>query len=188
MTDDELKALCESNARSCEANSSAIADLGRGMVRFSEESAAFRNELRSWVSVHNQISDDQGAELADLRTGSNLHDAQVTALRDAANADRQAFVEAMEADRAAALARADADRQEFRMAMEADRAKTEADSQAFRAALAEDRAKAEADRAEWQAGFQAQMEVIQRMLLEIRSTNGALSGLSDRVDNLEQAS
>lgn len=181
MTDDELKALCESNARSCEANSSAIADLGRGMVQFREDSAAFQAELRSWVQIHNQISDDQGAELSALRTDSSLHDAQVTSLRDAANADRQAFVDAMDADRQAATARADADRA-------AALARADTDRQAFREALEADRAKAEADRAEWRANFQAQMEVIQRMLLEVRSTNGAVSGLSDRVDGLEQAS
>ena len=144
MTDDELKELIASNARSAEANSSAIADLGRGMVQFREDSAAFQAELRSWVNVHNQISDDQGAEVADLRTSSNLHDAQITALRDAANADRQAFVEQAEADRAAALVRADADRKEFRDALAADRAKTDADratsDQRFEAQLKEIRA------------------------------------------------
>lgn len=170
MTDEELKALCESNARSAEANSSAIADLGRSMVQFRQDSAAFRNELRSWVNVHNQISDDQGAELADLRTGSNTHDEQVTALRDAANADRQAFVTQSEADR-----------QAFREALAADRAKAEANTQALREALEVDRARADADRTEWQASFQAQMEVMRSQLVE-------MSRVNRRLDNLEQAS
>ena len=177
MTDDELRELIASNARSCEANSSAIADLGRSMVQFREDSAAFRNELRSWVSTHNQISDDQGAEVADLRTGSNLHDAQVSALREAANADRQAFVEAMEADRAAALARADADRQEFRMAMEADRERAEAD-----------RATANADRAASDQRFEAQLEEIRAQGQQIRALLSALANTNGRVDTLEQAS
>ena len=50
------------------------------------------------------------------------------------------------------------------------------------------RAETIADRAEWRAGFDAQQEVLQRMLLELHSTNGAVAGLSDRVDGLEQAS
>jgi hypothetical protein len=36
--------------------------------------------------------------------------------------------------------------------------------------------------------FAAQQEVLQRLLLEVRSTNGAVAGLSDRVDGLERAS
>lgn len=152
MTDDELKALCESNARSTEANSSAIAALTRSMISFRDEMSSFRADLRQWVEVHNQISDDQGADLINLGTASNTHDAQVTALREAAIADRMAFREQAESDR-----------------------------RVFRDSLA-------ADRAQWQASFQAQQEVLQRMLLEVRSTNGAVSDLSDRVDNLEQAS
>lgn len=141
MTNDELKALCESNARSVQANSSAIADLGRGMVQFREAADAFTSELRSWVEVHNQISDDQGADLVRMDSADRTHDAQITAIREATNADRQAFVNQMNADR---------DRSDQR--------------------------------------FAAQQEILQRMLLEIRSTNGAVAGLSDRIDGLEQAS
>jgi hypothetical protein len=36
--------------------------------------------------------------------------------------------------------------------------------------------------------FAAQQEILQRLLLELRSTNGAVAGLGDRMDNLEQAS
>lgn len=36
--------------------------------------------------------------------------------------------------------------------------------------------------------FEAIQENIQRLFLELNSTNGAVSGLSDRVDTLEQAS
>lgn len=47
------------------------------------------------------------------------------------------------------------------------------------------KAEAQADRAQWQANFDAQQEVLQRLLLEIRSTNGELKQLGDRVTNLE---
>ncbi len=36
--------------------------------------------------------------------------------------------------------------------------------------------------------FEAIQENIQRLFLELHSTNGAVAGLSDRIDNLEQAS
>ncbi|PZO58059.1 MAG: hypothetical protein DCF15_05850 [Phormidesmis priestleyi] len=36
--------------------------------------------------------------------------------------------------------------------------------------------------------FEAMQETLQRLFLELHSTNGAVAGLSDRVDNLEQAS
>jgi cell division septum initiation protein DivIVA len=49
-------------------------------------------------------------------------------------------------------------------------------------------AQADASRAEWRANFNAQQEVIQTLLLEIRSSNGEISQLSNRVNNLEQAS
>ncbi len=67
-----------------------------------------------------------------MDTADRTHDAQITAIREAANADRQAFVNQMNADRA-----------------------------------------------EWRSGFNAQMEVLQRMLLEVRSTN-AVAQISDR--------
>lgn len=163
MTDDELKALCESNARSVQANSSAIADLGRGMVQFREAADAFTAELRSWVDIHNQISDDQGADLVRMDTADRTHDTQITALREAANADRQAFIDQMNADRE----RSDQHFESVRQASD----------QRF------NELKQDSDQR-----FAAQQEVLQRMLLEIRSTNGAVSGLSDRVENLEQAS
>lgn len=78
-------------------------------------------------------------------------------------------------------AKADADRERWQAAFEADRAE-------WQAALEADRARADADRAEWKAGFDAQQEIIQRMLLEIRSSNGAINQLSDRIDDLGQAS
>lgn len=36
--------------------------------------------------------------------------------------------------------------------------------------------------------FEAMQETLQRLFLELHSTNGAVAGLSDRVENLEQAS
>jgi DNA repair exonuclease SbcCD ATPase subunit len=91
-------------------------------------------------------------------------------LRNEAIADRQEFRTQAEADRA-----------EFRQQGEAFREALEADRLSFREALA-------SDRAEWQTSFNAQQEIIQRLLLEIRSTNGEVNQLGDRVDSLEQAS
>ena len=185
MTDDELKALCESNARSVQANSSAIADLGRGMVQFREAADAFTSELRSWVEIHNQISDDQGVDLVRMDTADRAHDAQITALREAANADRQAFINQMNADRERSdqhfeTVRQDSDQRFNELKQDSDQRFSELkqDSDQRFSELKQDS----------DQRFAAQQEVLQRMLLEIRSTNGAVSGLSDRVENLEQAS
>ncbi len=171
MANDELKALCESNARSIEANSGIIAELARTMIAFRDEMRSLGADLRSWVETHNQISDDQGGELTDLRTADRAHDAQVTAIRDAANADRQAFREQAEADRQASRERADGDRQAFINQMNADRERSD---QRFISL------KQDSDQR-----FAAQQEVLQRMFLELRSTNGAVAGLSDLIGNLE---
>lgn len=62
----------------------------------------------------------------------------------------------------------------------ADEASSE-NEQRFETLLAE----ARADRAEWQANFKAQQEIIQRLLLEVRSTNVEVKQIGDRVTNLE---
>jgi hypothetical protein len=109
-------------------------------------------------------------------------------LRNEGIADRQEFRTQAEADRAefrqqgeASRAALEADRAEFRQQGEAFREALEADRLSFREALA-------SDRAEWQTSFNAQQEIIQRLLLEIRSTNGEVKQLGDRVETLEQAS
>ena len=62
--------------------------------------------------------------------------------------------------------------------IQALRADAIADRLAFREEM-------QAARAEWQATFTAQQEILQRLLLEIRSTNGAVTDLGGRVDRLE---
>jgi hypothetical protein len=138
MTNNELQALAESTARTAEANAQGVAVLAKAISDFVKRTDEF-------VQRSTAISDDQGADLAALMTGQRSNDAQITALRQDAISDRQAFREQAEADR-----------------------------QAFRDAL-------EADRAEWQANFNAQMEIMRSQLLE-------MSRINRRIDNLEQAS
>jgi flagellar biosynthesis GTPase FlhF len=187
MTDDELRAIVESTARSTAANSDAIAELRAANsdaiaelraagLRTEESLNSFIQRVESWLEALQNVGDDQADDLANLTSNDAHLESLFNNLRGEAIADRLEF-----------RTQAEADRQAFRDALEADRAKSEADSQAFRDALEADRARSEADRAEWRASFDAQQEVIQRLLLEIRSSNGEISQLSDRVDNLEQA-
>lgn len=49
-------------------------------------------------------------------------------------------------------------------------------------------AEARADRDEWRAEFKAQQEILQTLLVELAKTNRNVSNLSERVNELEQAS
>lgn len=80
--------ICESNARSTEANAAAIGELSK--------------DFRGWLTLMRDISDDQGVQLDSLEESSEDHDAHVTALRadaiadrQSAAADRKAFQEAL---------------------------------------------------------------------------------------------
>lgn len=161
MTNDELKALCESNARAIAATNEGIGELKNTVDAFVRK----LDDEGLKVSLNTQMIDDglgdveaieEKADANALRLNTN--DRQIQSLIDGANSDRQAFREQAEADR-----------------------------REFRDALSADRARAEADRAQWQLNFDAVQEVLQRLLLEIRSTNGEVKQLGDRVDTLEQA-
>jgi predicted amino acid-binding ACT domain protein len=160
---ERIEQITESNARAIQANAEGISELKNTISEFWRRVDEHGLQIR----LINQIGDDQAGELAILLSSQADNDAQITALRQDAIADRLAFREQSEADR-----------QAFRDALEADRQKAETDRQAFREAL-------EADRAEWRAGFEAQQEVLQRLLLEIRSTNGEVKQLGERVSGLE---
>jgi hypothetical protein len=167
MTDDELRAIVESTARATAANSDAIsqntsliAELGAAGLRTEESLSRFAEHVDSWLEALRNATDDQADEQS---SRTDQIETLFNNLRGEAIADRLEF-----------RTQAEADRQAFRDALEADRA--------------EWRARADADRAEWQASFNAQQEVIQTLLLEIRSSNGEISQLSNRVNDLEQAS
>lgn len=158
MTNDELKTLCESNARAIQATNEQIAENDRVTTtkinNLADIVQAFIAKLDSEglkVTLVTQIADDIGGDVAYLEQQSNRQDVSITALRESANADRQAFGEQAEADRAA-----------------------------FREEMAAARAQADSDRAEWQSNFTAQMEAMRSQLVE-------MSRINRRLDNLEQA-
>jgi hypothetical protein len=206
MTDDELRAIVESTARATAANSDAIsqntsliAELGAAGLRTEESLSRFAEHVDSWLEALRNATDDQADEHSS-RTDqietlfNNLRGEAIAdrlEFRSQADADRQAFRDAIEADRA----RGDAERTENARRFDLLTAQADADRARGDAERAENArrfdlltAQADVDRAEWKASFDAQQEVIQRLLLEIRSSNGEISQLSNRVNDLEQAS
>lgn len=159
MTDDELRALVESNARSIAANSQQMAARDEATNRKIDNLAnivqAFVSKLDSEglkVTLITDVADDTAAEVNEIEKTVDNHSAAITVLREDAVADRAEF-----------RAQAEADRQAFREEMQAQR---EESDRRFNEQLAEVR---------------AQGEQIRALLSALATTNG-------RVDALEQAS
>jgi len=177
MTNDELKALVESNARAIEANAVRSADTDRKINNLADIVQAFIAKLDSEglrVTLITDVADDTAGEVLELERDTKRHNVSIEALRADAIADRQAF-----------KAQADADREAFRKEMAEARTKADADREAFRKEMAEARAKADEDRQRSDERFAAMQENIQRLFLEVRSTNVAVAGLSNQIDELE---
>ncbi len=166
MTDDELKALCESNAKAIQAmansTSSALQGTNATLDRIAAQQTTHTDEIDTLL----------GAVSSNEVACRELRQTVETLVSDVGEGNQR--FDNLRAD-------AIADRQSFREQAEADR-------QAFREAL-------EIDRAEWRQRFNAQQEVIQTLLAQLVATNqdvaqtkNNVSGLSDRVDGLEQAS
>jgi chromosome segregation ATPase len=149
-----------------EASLQATANICGSNARAIQANGEQIGELRNTVDAFIQKLDDEGLRVTLVTQMADDMGGDVSYLESEKNR-QDASIAALRED-------AIADRAEFRTQAEADR-------QAFRESL-------ESDRAEWRASFEAQQEIIQRLLLEIRSTNGEVRQLGDRVDNLEQAS
>ena len=164
MTDEELKALCESNARAITASSEQMRENDKATTakisNLADVVQAFIAKLDSdglKVTLFTKVTDDLADEALELEKTVNNHGTSITVLRQDAIKDRQAFREQAEADRAA-----------FKEEMQAARS-------------------------EWQQSFNAQQEVLQTLLGQMIATNqdvsqakNNISGLSDRVDDLEE--
>ena len=131
------------------------------------EASAQRQE-----SIDSQISRN-AEDIASLRAAGTQTDARINRLTDRAESNERRFE--------TLLSEAQADRAETRQLWNDAVTQMEADR-------AEARAQAEADRADNRQRFSAQMEVIQRLLVELVEMNRDNRRLRDRVDDLEQAS
>lgn len=148
------------NAQQIESNARAIQATNEGIGELTNTVDAFIRKLDDEglkVTLITEVADEIGGDVAYLERNVNRHDVSIDALRQDAIADRQAFRE-----------QAEADRQAFREALEADR---QVSDQRFE---------------ESNRRFEAMQETLQRLFLEVRSTNGAVAGLGGRVDDLEQ--
>lgn len=177
MTDDELRALVESNARSIAANSQQMAARDEATNRKIDNLAnivqAFIAKLDSEglkVTLITDVTDDTAAEVNELERTTNNHSAAITALREDAIADRAEFRE-----------QAEADRQAFKEEMKAIRTQADTDRQTFREEMQAQREESDRRFNEQLAEVRAQGEQIRALLSALATTNG-------RVDALEQAS
>ncbi len=162
MTNDELKALCESNAKAIQAlansTSTALQGTNATLDRIAVQRTTHTDEIDTLLGA---VSSNEVA-CRELRQ-------TVESLVSAIGEGNQRF-DNLRAD-------AIADRQAFR-----EQAETAiADRQAFREQAETDRQKADANQQNWQANFNAQMEVMRSQLVE-------MSRINRRLDNLEQAS
>lgn len=91
MTNDELKALCESNARAIAASNQAIATTNQGIDELKNTVAAFVQRLDDEglkVTLLRDISDDQAGELAYNSERIEDNEQRIQALRADAIAER----------------------------------------------------------------------------------------------------
>lgn len=91
MTNDELKALCESNARAIQAQGVSVAEVSKNVNRLNNTVAAFIEHVSSEglrVSVIQQSADDTADETIELERRANYSEASIEALRRDAIADR----------------------------------------------------------------------------------------------------
>lgn len=108
MTNDELKALCESNARAIQATNEGIGELKNTVT-------AFINRIDDQglqVRLITEISDDQAGDLASLDEQAEDTDIRFNNLRADAITDRLEFRAQAEADRAAFKEEMAAEREE----------------------------------------------------------------------------
>ncbi|MGB3768522.1 MAG: hypothetical protein WA947_18340 [Phormidesmis sp.] len=92
MTNDELKALCESNAKAIQAQGVSIAEVSTNVDRLSNTVAAFIDHVDSEglrVSIIQESADDTASETVELERRANYSEAAVEALRRDAIEDRK---------------------------------------------------------------------------------------------------
>ena len=130
MTDDELKALCESNAKAIQALANSTSSALQGT-----------NATLDRIAVQQATHTD---EIDTLLGAVSSNEIGIRALVEQMTESNQRF----DILRSEAIARQQRSDQRF----------------------------------------EAMQETLQRLFLELHSTNGAVSGLSDRIDGLEQAS
>jgi hypothetical protein len=127
MTNDELKALCESNARSIAATNEGISELRNTVSAFVRR----LDETGLQVTLIRDLTDDQAGELTDVRERTEDDELRIDALRADAIADRLSFRDAI----TASTAQADADRAESARKFDAQLNEIRAQGQQIRALL-----------------------------------------------------
>lgn len=138
-----------------------------------EQSAQQHAEARGDIQGLLESTSENKEACRELRTAGEQTDARINRLTDRAESNERLFQ--------TLLSEAQADRQETRQLWNDAVTQMNTDR-------AEAKAQADADRAENRQSFSAQMEVIQRLLVELVEMNRDNRRLRDRVDNLEQAS
>jgi len=118
MTNDELKALCESNARAIQATGEQVGELTNSVTAFIRK----LDDEGLKVTLITEVADEIGGDVAYLERQSNRQDVSITALRQDANADRQLFREQAEADRQASDRRFEESNRRFDAQLEEIRA------------------------------------------------------------------
>jgi hypothetical protein len=131
----------------------------RAITAYAEQQKEFANRFDSFI----QRMDQQGLQVTLIRDLTDDQAGEITYTQERTD-DNELRIDALRAD-------AIADRQSFREAL---REESQRSDQRF-----------EALQKESDQRFEAMQENIQRLLLEIRSTNGAVAGLNTRVNDLE---
>ena len=131
----------------------------RAITAYAEQQREFANRFDAFI----QRMDQQGLQVTLIRDLTDDQAGEITYTQERTE-DNELRVDALRAD-------AIADRQSLREALKEERQRSD---QRF-----------ETLQKESDQRFEAMQENIQRLLLEIRSTNGAIAGLNTRVNDLE---
>lgn len=131
----------------------------RALTAYAERQEEFANRFDAFI----QRMDQQGIQVTLIRDVTDDQAGELSYAQERTE-DNELRIDALRAD-------AIADRQAFREALETERQRSD---QRF-----------ETMQQESNQRFEAMQENIQRLLLEIRSTNGAVTDLGSRVNNLE---
>ncbi len=173
---DRIEAILERSAQRQAVTDATLDRVNATLDRVSEQQAKnTEGQAKTQADIDTLLGAVSTTEVAcrDLRAAGAASDARINRLTDRAESNERLFETLLSEIRA--------DRQETAdkwndavTQMQADRDET--------------RAQAEADRAESARRFQAQQEVIQRLLVELVEMNRDNRRLRDRIDDLGQAS
>ncbi|MGI8933415.1 MAG: hypothetical protein ACR2FS_05015 [Phormidesmis sp.] len=164
---DRIEAILESSAQRQAATDATLDRVSEQQAQNTEGQAKNKDDIETLLgAVSTNLT-----SCRELRAAGAASDARIDRLTERAASNERLFE--------TVLSEARADRQETRQLWNDAVTQIAGDR-------AEARAQAEADRAETRQRFDAQMEVIQRLLIELVEMNRDNRRLRDRVDGLEQ--